>query len=42
MILAVKKICIPRIFHPGALRAGARKRAAPDERMESQAGLASF
>jgi len=31
-----------RIFHSGALRARARKRAAPDGRMESRAGLGSF
>jgi len=37
-----KKFRVLRIFHSGALRAQARKRAAPDERMESWAGLGSF
>jgi len=37
-----KKFRILRIFHSGALRAQARKRAAPDERMEDPERLASF
>jgi hypothetical protein len=37
-----KKFCIPRIFRFGALRARALKSAAPDERMESWAGMGSF
>jgi len=38
----LKKICVPRIFGSGAMRARARRRAAPDERMESWVLLASF
>jgi hypothetical protein len=42
MRAAPKKLFNPKIFRSGALRFGRGKRAAPDGRMGSWAGMGSF